>query len=139
MLVPIATLLATAGAQTPIACCDHPDVQNAVAGVATLTQAVAAGGGEKELAALHTWFEVDASLPAPDRSALARIGKLSRDTSEEPDDVLARITRHAVFLLLRHEGGDLVLAEGFCPERGGWIQLQLDQPRSPWTGCGGWR
>lgn len=137
-------LLAVAQAQTPIRCCDHPEIERAVAGVAAVAEALARDpdGGDRELQDLRTAFRVPSDLPPAEREALngiRRAAKVQGMKRDGPSLALAYLTRQAVFLALRHEGGDLVVAEGWCADQGGWLQTDLDKLRRPWKGCGSWR
>lgn len=136
--------LASAQAQTPIRCCDHPEIEKAVAGVAAVAAALAKDpdGGDRELQALRTAFRVPSDLPKAERDALNGIRRAAKAQGMKPDGPdlgLPYLTRQAVFLALRHEGGDLVVAEGWCSARGGWLQTDLDDLRRPWKGCGAWK
>ncbi len=140
----VALLLAwTAGAQTPIRCCDRPDVQRAVTSVAAVAEALADPEADARAALAHlATLRPPDDLPEVERDAFAGLRRAARATatrSDGPSYVLPYLTRQAVFLALRHEGGDVVIAEGWCAEHGGWIQRGVETLRRPWKGCGRWR
>ena len=137
-------LLGLAQAQTPIACCDHPDVQAAVEAVADVARAVADDSDEatNTLRAMSA-LKVDAKLPQVDQDALQGLRRAARAQgvhSDGAERALPYITRYALFLALRHEGGELTIAEAWCEDgEKGWLQTDLRKLRRPWKGCGDWR
>lgn len=135
--------LAPAHAQTPIQCCDDPQVQQLVEATVDVAEALARDRGKasSELDALYEATAAPKGLPEEERAVFAQLRSATRAASRraDPRDSLAYLTRYSLWLALRHEGGELVVAEAWCAEEGGWLQTDLDRLASPWGDCGSWR
>jgi len=83
-------------------------------------------------------------LATPDRNAVAALAKLvdaARNKSASAiREAFDPISRQVIFLALRHQGGNVTIAEAWCPRVGPWLQADTEAIASPYGDtCGRWR
>ena len=97
-----------------------------------------------KLVAVERSVRDDPSLPRTDRDALEAIRRAASEHKRGGDlhAALEELTRQALYLALRHEGGEMVIAEAICTQgevTTSWLQRDLEVLASPRGDCGGWR
>jgi len=140
--------LTAASAAEPVGytCCADRTVSAVMRAYLELQGAVAAGkkNAYRHVAQLGRELEDPGGLDPVDvavfRDLTLLVNKLHKADLDDIRADFVDISRNVIFLSLRHEGGDLTVAEAWCPGRGAWLQTDLDELDDPWgVGCGEWR
>jgi hypothetical protein len=133
----------------PFVCCDRTDITATVNAYLDLHEVLATPSStdrdaEAAVEALSESVGSQRGLDTPDRRAIQALKKSLEDTSTPSLSAIREafdpISRQVIFLALRHPGGDLRIAEAWCPHVGPWLQRNLGELRGPYgSSCGRWQ
>jgi hypothetical protein len=133
----------------PFVCCDSPAITATVSAYLDLHEVLTKPSsthleGQEAVRALSLRVRSQRGLEKPDRTAMQALRKevdaASGQSLSAVREAFDPISRLVIFLALRHPGGDLHVAEAWCPHVGPWLQRDLTTLAAPYGDrCGRWQ
>ena len=99
---------------------------------------------KEAVTAMSPLLRLRSGLSKPDRAAILALQKLVGGVRAQTIGAIREafdpISRHVIFLALRHQGGSVQVTEAFCPQVGPWLQRDTSKIVGPYgENCGRWR